>query len=261
MSNNNNSEYRGLKIHAIPSLHEQCMALIEGLRLPKTAKVLDLGAGEGAFSQRMLDAGLNVNAAEQDAGRFRLSIPCQNINLNHDFSDKWNEKFDLIVAIEILEHLHDPRHFISNALQALSSNGFLLITSPNTESWLSRIRFLRDGHFLWFDETDYHSYGHLTPIFSWQIRQICRELGAELVQVSNTQDSLLKKRLGETWLGKLTNKSFYLRALYPLMKGRKDGEVNLYLIKKVSSQESKAQNPFLCLLCFFVANYLWSFVA
>ena len=53
----NESEYRGLKIHAIPSLHEQCMALIAELRLPSTAKVLDLGAGEGAFSQRLLDAG------------------------------------------------------------------------------------------------------------------------------------------------------------------------------------------------------------
>ena len=239
MSNNNDwpadgneSEYRGLKIHAIPSLHEQCMALIAGLHLPSTAKVLDLGAGEGAFSQRLLDSGMHVSAAEHEPGRFRLDIPCQNINLNDDFSDRWNEKFDLVVAIEILEHLHDPRHFISNALQVLNSEGFLLITSPNTESWLSRIRFLRDGHFLWFDETDYHSYGHLTPIFSWQIRQICRELGAELVRVSSTKNSLLRKRLGDTWLGKLKNKSFYLSALYPWMKGHKDGEVNLYLIKK-----------------------------
>ena len=158
---------------------------------------------------------MHVSAAEQEPGRFRLDIPCQSINLNHDFSDKWHEKFDLIVAIEILEHLHDPRHFISNALQVLSSNGYLLITSPNTESWLSRIRFLRDGHFLWFDETDYHSYGHLTPIFSWQIRQICREFGAELVRVTSTKNSLLRKRLGDTWLGKLKNKSFYLSALYP----------------------------------------------
>jgi SAM-dependent methyltransferase len=242
MSNNNHwpadgneAEYRGLKIHAIPSLHEQCMELIKELRLPSSARVLDLGAGEGAFTQRLLDAGMHVSAAaEQEPSRFRPDVPCQNINLNYDFSDKWNEKFDLIVAIEILEHLHDPRHFITNCLQALNNNGFLLITSPNTESWLSRIRFLRDGHFLWFDETDYHSYGHLTPIFSWQIRQICDELGAELVRVSNTKDSLLKKRLGETWLGKLRNKSFYLRALYPMMKGRKDGEVNLYLIKKRS---------------------------
>lgn len=235
MSDNNNSEYRGLKIHAVASLHEECMAQIEALGLPKSAKVLDLGAGEGAFSQRLVEAGLQVNAAEMEPGRFRLDVPCQNINLNHDFHDKWNEKFDLVVAIEIIEHLHDPRHFISNCLQSLNSNGFLLLTSPNTESWLSRIRFLRDGHFLWFDETDYHSYGHLTPIFSWQIRQICRELGADLIKVSSTKNSLLRKRLGDSLLGKLKNKSFYLSALYPFMKGRKDGEINIYLIKKPST--------------------------
>lgn len=232
LSNVNESEYRGIKIHAIPSLHEECMAQIEALRLPRNARVLDLGAGEGAFSQRLVDAGFNVSAAELEPGRFRLDVPCQNLNLNLDFHDKWNGEFDLVVAIEILEHLHDPRHFIGNCLQALTANGYLVVTSPNTESWLSRIRFLRDGHFLWFDESDYHGYGHVTPIFSWQVRQICRELGAELVRVTSTKNSLLRKRLGESLVGKLKNKSFYLSALYPLMKGQKDGEINIYLIKK-----------------------------
>jgi SAM-dependent methyltransferase len=239
MSVNNNSpldvgesEYRGIKIHAIPSLHEQCMSEIQALHLHKNAKVLDLGAGEGAFSQRLLDAGLQVSAVELNPERFGLGVPCQNIDLNLDFHDKWNEKFDLVVAIEILEHLHDPRHFIRNCLEILSDQGFLLVTSPNTESWLSRIRFLRDGHFLWFDETDYHAYGHLTPIFSWQVSQICRELGADLVAVSSTRNSLLRKRLGDTVISRLTNKAFYLSALYPLMKGQKDGEINIYIIKK-----------------------------
>ena len=226
------SEYRGLKIHAISSLHEECMAQIEALHLPQNATVLDLGAGEGAFTQRLLDAGLQVAAAELKPGRFLLNVPCQNIDLNLDFSDKWNEKFNLVVAIEILEHLHDPRHFIRNCLQTLASNGLLLVTSPNTESWLSRIRFLRDGHFLWFDESDYHSYGHLTPIFSWQVRQICGEFGAKLIQIRSTKNSLLRNRLGDTLMGRLKNKSFYLSALYPLMKGQKDGEINIYLIKK-----------------------------
>jgi SAM-dependent methyltransferase len=228
----NESEYRGLKIHAIPSLHEECMAQIEALALPANARVLDLGAGEGAFSQRLVDAGLQVYAAELEPGRFRLDVPYQNLDLNLDFYDKWNAAFALVVAIEILEHLHDPRHFIRNCLQALDDGGYLLVTSPNTESWLSRIRFLRDGHFLWFDESDYHGYGHLTPIFSWQVRQICRELGAELVRVTSTKNSLLRKRLGENLAGKLKNKAFYLSALYPLMKGHKDGEINIYLIKK-----------------------------
>ncbi|HSE30142.1 MAG TPA: class I SAM-dependent methyltransferase [Pyrinomonadaceae bacterium] len=226
------SEYRGLKVHAIPSLHEECMAQIQALGLPKDARVLDLGAGEGAFSQRLLDAGLQVNAVELEPGRFRLNVPCQNVNLNLDFHGRWNEPFDLVVAIEILEHLHDPRHFIRNCLQSLTNNGYLLVTSPNTESWLSRIRFLRDGHFLWFDESDYRGYGHLTPIFSWQVRQICQELGATLVNVSSTKNELLRQRLGDNLTGKLKNKAFYLSALYPLMKGQKDGEVNIYLIQK-----------------------------
>lgn len=230
-ANVSESEYRGLKIHAIPSLHEECMARIEALGLPKNARVLDVGAGEGAFSHRLLDAGWQVCAAELQPGRFRLDVPCQNINLNEDFHDKWTEKFDLVVAIEILEHLNDPRHFLRNCLQTLKPNGFMLVTSPNTESWLSRIRFLRDGHFLWFDESDYDGFGHVTPIFSWQIKQICRELGVELVRVSGTKDSLLRKRLGQSFVGKLRNKAFYLRALYPLMKGQKDGEINIYLIK------------------------------
>jgi SAM-dependent methyltransferase len=230
-ANVSESEYRGLKIHAIPLLHEECMARIEALGLPKNARVLDLGAGEGAFSHRLLDAGLQVSAAELEPGRFRLDLPCQNLNLNEDFHDKWNEKFDLVVAIEILEHLHDPRHFIRNCLELVKPDGYLLVTSPNTESWLSRIRFLRDGHFLWFDESDYDGYGHVTPIFTWQVRQICRELGAE-VRVSGTKYSLLRLRLGENWIGKLKNKAFYLRVLLPLMKGPKDGEINIYLIKK-----------------------------
>jgi len=214
-------------------LHELCMDQIKALNLPNDARVLDLGAGEGAFTQRLLDAGgLHVNAAEMEPGRFRLNVPCQTIDLNQDFHHKWDQKFDLVVAIEILEHLHDPRHFIRNCLQTLTPNGYLLLTSPNTESWLSRIRFLRDGHFLWFDETDYDFYGHLTPIFSWQIRQICRELNAQLVKVTSTKNSLLRKRLGESLAGRLKNKAFYLSALYPLMKGQKDGEVNMYLIKK-----------------------------
>lgn len=229
------TEYRGLKVHAAPYLHEHCMAVIETVGLPEGAKALDLGAGEGAFSQRLLDAGFQVSAAELEAGRFRAGAPCQNLDLNADFHDKWDEQFELVVAIEIIEHLHNPRHFIRNCLQVLKDGGFLLVTSPNTESWLSRIRFLRNGHFLWFDESDYLSYGHLTPIFSWQVAQICRELGAELLQISSTANNLLRKRLGDGFRGILKNKSFYLGALYPLMRGRKEGEINTYLIRKISA--------------------------
>ena len=229
------AEYKGLKIHASANLHERCMSVIGAIDLPEDAQALDLGAGEGAFSQRLIDSGFKVSAAELEPGRFRVDAHCQNLDLNSDFHDTWDEEFDLVVAIEIIEHLHNPRHFINNCLRLLKEDGYLLITSPNVESWLSRIRFLRDGHLLWFEESDYSSYGHVTPIFSWQIAQICRELGVELVEVSKTKNSLLLKRLGERFRDVLRNKSFYLGALYPLMKGGKEGEINIYLIRKSAS--------------------------
>lgn len=226
------STYRGLTIHAIPSLHELCMSVIELLSLPASSRVLDLGAGEGAFTIRLAERGFDVSAAELEESRFRLNVPCQNLDLNLEFHDKWQHQFDLVVAIEILEHLHNPRHFIKNCLNLLGTNGYLVVTSPNVESWLSRIRFLRGGQLLWFEENDYHLYGHLTPIFSWQIKQICSELGGELIQVSNTKNSLLRKRLGESVWSVLLNKSFYLSMLSPFMRGRKEGEISVYVIRK-----------------------------
>ena len=226
-------EYRGLKIHAAPQLHSHCISRIKRIDLPEHAKVLDIGAGEGAFSQRLVDEGYDVKAVDAWDDRFRAKAEFQHVDLNTDFPNTWTNGFDLVVAIEVIEHLRDPRHFISNCLKVLKTNGYLLLTSPNPENWLSRLKFLRTGYFLWFSELDYRAYGHITPIFTWQIAHICNELSAELVSIEHTDNGPLRRWLGNGRLsGLLTHKMFYLKALYPLMRGRRDGEVNIYLIRR-----------------------------
>ena len=226
------TEYRGLKINAASNLHAVCFSIIQTLDLPTGTRALDLGAGEGAFSQRLIDNGFAVLAVERQAEQFRADAPCLSIDLNENFDNKLTGKFDLIAAIEIIEHLYNPRHFIRNCLNLLNHQGYLLITSPNVESWVSRIRFLRHGRPLWFDETDYDSFGHVTPIFSWQIAQICRESQASLKQICNTQSKLIWKRLGDGPFDILRGKTWLMGCLYPLMKGRKDGEINIYLVSR-----------------------------
>jgi len=205
--------------------------LIKTLDLPQSPSVADLGAGAGAFSLRLMDAGLAVTAVEFNRQRFKAGADCYCYDLNSDFSTMLLKRFDLVVAIEVLEHLDNPRHFIDNCLDLVRKGGYILITSPNAESWLSRIIFLRRGRFLWFDETDYDQYGHITPIFTWQIEQICRELNARLIRVDHSHEPL-RKRLGSSLLAAIRNKLTYTSALYPLMTGRKRGEVNIYLIQK-----------------------------
>ncbi|HEU4873267.1 MAG TPA: class I SAM-dependent methyltransferase [Pyrinomonadaceae bacterium] len=226
-------EYRGLKIHAAPHLHSYCISRIKRIGLSQRAKVLEVGAGEGAFSQRLIDEGFDVTAVDSWDDRFRATAEFHHVDLNTDFPDKWTNQFDLVVAVEVIEHLRDSRHFISNCLKVLKPNGYLLLTSPNPENWLSRLKFLRTGYFLWFSELDYQRYGHITPIFSWQVVQICNELSAELVSIEHTDNAPLRRWLGDGGLrGLLTHKTFYLGALYPFMRGRRDGEVNIYLIRR-----------------------------
>ena len=147
------SKYNGLKIRAAANLHRECISIIDGLHLPKGGRVLDLEAGEGAFSKRLIDRCFAVTAVELIPSRFQLSIPCYHLDLNADFHAVFSDTFDLIVAIEIIEHLQNPRHFIRECLSLLNECGYLLVTSPNLESWMSRIRFLRDGRFLCLKST------------------------------------------------------------------------------------------------------------
>jgi len=225
------ASYRGLQIHAAAGLHRDCLDLIKTLDLHHSPAVADLGAGAGAFSRRLADAGLAVTAVEFNRERFKAGADCFSYDLNGNFSTKLLERFDLVVAIEVIEHLVNPRHFIDNCLDLVHKGGYILITSPNAESWVSRLIFLRRGRFLWFDETDYDQYGHITPIFTWQIEQICRELNARLIRVDHSHEPL-RKRLGSSLLAAIRNKLTYTSALYPLMTGRKRGEVNIYLIQK-----------------------------
>ena len=226
------TEYQGLKIKAASNLHAECMERIRRLGLRPGTRILDVGAGEGALSQRLIDAGFRVEAIDRECDSFRAQAPCHACDLNADFAAEWNERFALGVAAEVIEHLRDPRHFIENCLALLEPDGVLIVTSPNVESWISRIRFLRDGRFLWFEESDYKASGHLTPIFSWQIAQICHELGARLVEVGHTQDRHLRTCLGSRVTRMLTNKTFYMAVLYPFMRGRKHGEIHIYVIQK-----------------------------
>ncbi len=139
------THYRGLRIYAAGDVHRGCMKIVEGLGLPKGAHVLDLGAGEGAFSQRLVDNGFRVTAVDIAPERFRAACPVRALDLNGDFHVHLDEKPDAITAIELVEHLQSPRHFIRECLSLLGTGGTLLFTSPNLESWVSRIRFLRSG--------------------------------------------------------------------------------------------------------------------
>jgi 2-polyprenyl-3-methyl-5-hydroxy-6-metoxy-1,4-benzoquinol methylase len=117
-------------------------ATLDGLleRSPPRS-LLDVGCGEGVlvhrWAQRLPDArlvGIDLEERSIQAGWERHQAP----NLEYrvmraeslPFADR---EFDLVVAIEVLEHVPDPEHTLSE--MARCARGHLLVSVPREPLW------------------------------------------------------------------------------------------------------------------------------
>jgi SAM-dependent methyltransferase len=209
------------------------MNLLRKLKLPP-GPALDLASGSGAFLARLADAGFtDLSAVELDAGKFKLpGITPQAVDLNGDFAAKIARKFSLVTAIEIIEHLDSPRHFLSQARELLTEEGLLLLSTPNISEWIGRLKFLLTGTLRYFDEGQYRFNHHVSPVPDTQLRHMIAEIG--LCVIDSTTAG--------TFLGPLK-----LACLSPIwlpmriaLGSHVMGDVNLYVLGKCDPHPSRA---------------------
>jgi SAM-dependent methyltransferase len=107
------------------------------------------------------------------------------------------ESFDLVMANDVLEHLHDsPRELFNDLLELTKPNGLLLITVPNAVNIRKRIEVLRGGTNLPRYE-GYYWYpgawrGHIREYVEGDLRQMTEFLGLEIVELRGC-DHMLEK--------------------------------------------------------------------
>jgi len=109
-------------------------AALAKLRAPAGANVLDIGCGYG-FSLDMANRcfgwrgiGLDPSIAAE-RGRRELQLDIRDGTLDDAFEP--DERFDVILAIEVLEHVDDPRSFLESVRRRLAPDGVLLLTTPD----------------------------------------------------------------------------------------------------------------------------------
>lgn len=183
------NNYKGLRIHALPGLHQYVESLI-GEYVKPGSSVLDLAAGSGAMSLRLKDNGFRVTSSDIVGEKFRLHdcIDFFTCDLNKEFSKKIDKKFDCIVATELIEHLENPFNFIRESTKILKDNGFIFVTTPNINNPVSKALNLRFDYFQWFSEDDYKREGHISPISLSQIRRFSSEFDLEIICLTSFGD-------------------------------------------------------------------------
>ncbi|MBL0922229.1 MAG: class I SAM-dependent methyltransferase [Phycisphaerales bacterium] len=144
-----------LREMAIPGTHARVVDLLRAVQAPgPNVRVLDIGAGQGALSARLHEAGYAVSACDLFPEMFRAKgVECLGVDANGrlPYPDR---SFDLAVAVELVEHLDGHRALYSEAARILKPGGALVFTTPNISSFKSRLSFLMTGYFYSFPPLD-----------------------------------------------------------------------------------------------------------
>lgn len=146
-----------MKPAAIPSAsHPKTnQVLFETIRplIKEGVKILDFGAGRGHMSQKIGEEARRRRLQPKDCihpceivpEEFQYDqVQCRRIDVDSLIPHP-DEHFDVVYAIEVLEHTLRPYDFFKEAARALKPGGLILVSVPNLMHVLSRFGLLLSG--------------------------------------------------------------------------------------------------------------------
>lgn len=142
--------------------------------------MLDAGCGEGGWTRRLLSANPSRMICVDVSDDRTTQLPQVEFHfadLSYDRLPLSDGELDWTFALEVLEHLSNPRHFIKEAARCLKPDGKLVITTPSNDSLTARLSFLFRGYFPAFSQQSYEGTGHITPITEIDLKRMAHEAG------------------------------------------------------------------------------------
>jgi 2-polyprenyl-3-methyl-5-hydroxy-6-metoxy-1,4-benzoquinol methylase len=111
------------------------------LRRAGGPSVLDIGCATGALLAALRDRGWRVTGVEispcSGYARDERKLDVRSLPLEeNEFPEA---SFDAVLASHLIEHLNDPRSFLTETRRILKDNGVVFITTPNISGFQARL--------------------------------------------------------------------------------------------------------------------------
>ncbi len=163
---------------------------------------LDFGAGAGGLACRLLDSAMFAEVAAIDLMARPAALPdaiaWHQADLNETVALA-DASFDTIAALEVIEHLENPRRFFREAARLLKRQGLLVVTTPNCESLRSAVSLLLRGYFAGFGPDSYPA--HITPLLRIDLERAASEAGLQPLAVVYSGSGAIPGLTRFTWQG------------------------------------------------------------
>lgn len=118
---------------------------------------LDIGSGYGTVTEELIRRGFKVYAAE--INKKAIEVLCEKgfIVYERDITKPLsiNEKFDVVLLLDVLEHVFDPLFLLSEAKSVTKPGGYIIITVPLYFDILDRLKILFTGSVVSMDNLVY----------------------------------------------------------------------------------------------------------
>ncbi|MEH2385319.1 MAG: class I SAM-dependent methyltransferase [Nostoc sp.] len=123
-------------LYLIKPLMEMISEYSHRIENQQKLRILDIGCGNGSLSKLIAQHGYEVVGIEESGSGVKFASQTfpdchfiQGTIYNLPYAEI-GEKFDIVIAAEVIEHLFYPKELVRNAKECLKPNGRLIITTP-----------------------------------------------------------------------------------------------------------------------------------
>jgi 2-polyprenyl-6-hydroxyphenyl methylase/3-demethylubiquinone-9 3-methyltransferase len=98
-------------------------------------RVFDLGCGNGALAAHLTTLGYEVTGvdpSESGIAQARRAHPDLRVHLGSAYDDLASryDKFEIVISLEVIEHVYSPRHYARTLADLLVPGGTAIISTP-----------------------------------------------------------------------------------------------------------------------------------
>ncbi|TWT34104.1 class I SAM-dependent methyltransferase [Blastopirellula retiformator] len=157
--------------------------------------LLDVGCGTGALGQVVGDkfdryAGADVVRHEG----FPTDAQFHLVDVDQGGVPLPDESVDVVASVETVEHVENPRQLMRELVRLAKPGGWIVVTTPNQLSLLSKMTLLLRNEFNAFRAGSYPA--HITALLEVDLRRMATELKLTDIEIAFTHNGRI---VGTAW--------------------------------------------------------------